>query len=86
MAGMGMGGPIGGDPLVETIEVPDSAVGLGMFLTGRDIDSLLIFSDRTRWRTNQSDPTTIRMPCANGRREYGHWDAPMHSPRTEALH
>lgn len=29
MAGMGMGGPIG-ETVVETIEVPDNAVGLGM--------------------------------------------------------
>jgi far upstream element-binding protein len=40
MAGMGMGGPIGGDPLVETIEVPDSAVGLVIGRGGEQISQI----------------------------------------------
>lgn len=30
MAGLGLGGPVSGESIVETIEIPEHAVGLGI--------------------------------------------------------
>lgn len=32
MAGLGLGGPVSGENIVETIDIPEQAVGLGIFL------------------------------------------------------
>lgn len=84
-ASMGMGAPMN-EALVDSIDIPEISVGLGLLKLIKIEQKTQKSSDWQGRRTNPTCPTTIWLPSPNGRWKQLERISPMYSARAASVH